>query len=33
MHFSVYDFAEEAFPTVGADGDEISPWLGVIVPL
>ena len=30
-HFPVYDFAEQAYPFMGADGDEIRTGLRIIV--
>jgi hypothetical protein len=32
-HFTVDDFPKQAFPVLGADGDEIGPGLGIIVSL
>lgn len=31
--FNAYDFPKQAFPVLGADGDEIGPGLGIIVDL
>ena len=32
-HFPIHDFAEKACPVLGANGDEICPGFGIIVPL
>jgi|GEM_PF-6497818 len=32
-HVAIHDFAEQQHPFVGDEGDEICPWLGVIIPL
>ena len=32
-HFPIHDFAEQTFPILGADGDEIRPVLGIIVSM
>jgi len=31
-HVAIYDVTEQRHPFVGDEGDEICPWLGVIVP-
>jgi hypothetical protein len=33
FHYPIHDFPEQAFPVLGADGDEIHPSLGVVVSL
>jgi hypothetical protein len=32
-HFSIHNIPEQAFPVLGAKGDEIGPFLGIIVSL